>query len=79
MMLLKSFMAKEDMFDNTVVLLPKNFSLENIILVSKILNYLPSLTTTLALSVAVTVLQLVSSIFVGYGFARFEFRIEYRK
>ena len=68
-----AFMSKEDLYDITVRLIPRNFTLDNIRLVFTQLDYFTSLSNTTLLSVMTTVLQLISCLLVGYGFARFDF------
>lgn len=68
-----AFMATEDLYDITVRLVPRTFSLENLKLVWEQMNYPTSLLNTLWISVLVTLLQLSACLLIGYGFARFEF------
>lgn len=72
----KSFMPLADSYDNTVLLIPRNFTLDNYIGVSYVIDYWNTLKNSLILSIAVTVLQTFSCLLVGYGFARFEFKLK---
>ncbi|MDQ0059297.1 carbohydrate ABC transporter permease [Paenibacillus harenae] len=65
---------KQDMFDATVVWLPRHLTLENIQTVMDYLRYPEAVTNTLLLSIGTSLLQLVSCALAGYGFARLRFR-----
>ncbi|UVI31504.1 carbohydrate ABC transporter permease [Paenibacillus spongiae] len=69
-----AFRDKQDMFDSTVVWLPRNFTLDNIKLIFGYLNYTEAVTNTFFLSLTTSVLQLISCALAGYGFARLKFR-----
>lgn len=75
-MISKAFMSKADIYDNTVLLVPKHFTLQNIKLAAVLIKYWASLKNTLILSVGVTVLQTVVCMTVGYGFARYNFKFK---
>lgn len=75
MMISKAFMAREDIFDNTVILVPRDFTLQNFDIAIRLLDYWPTLGNTLLLSIVVTVLETVSCLLVAYGLARFQFRL----
>ena len=68
------FMDKADIYDITVIMIPKHLSLDNLKMVLKHMNYFESLFNTLLFSLLFSLLQTVACLFVGYGFARFEFR-----
>ncbi|RXZ79860.1 carbohydrate ABC transporter permease [Paenibacillaceae bacterium] len=63
-----------DMYDATVVWIPKHFTLDNFILVSKALNYPKVLLNTVLLSGLVMFFQTLSCVLAGYGFSRIKFR-----
>ncbi len=63
-----------DMYDATVVWIPKHFTLDNFALVSKALNYPKILLNTVLLSGLVMLLQTFSCVLAGYGFSRIKFR-----
>ncbi len=63
-----------DMYDSTVVWIPKHFTLDNFKLVSKALHYPTILLNTVILSGAVMLLQTFSCMLAGYGFSRIKFR-----
>lgn len=70
------FMNKSDIYDITVVLVPKVFTLDNIRLVAEKMNYFVTLGNTLIFSFLIAFLQTIFCLFVGYGFARFEFPLK---
>jgi len=63
-----------DMYDSTVVWIPKHFTFDNFILVSKALNYPKVLLNTVLLSGMVMFFQTLSCVLAGYGFSRIKFR-----
>lgn len=75
-MISKAFMSKADIFDNEVLLIPKHFSLETVKLAAsaEMLDYGKSLFHSLMISFLSALLQTVSCMLAGYGFARFNFR-----
>ncbi len=73
MMISRAFMAAEDLYDNSVVWIPKTFTLDTIKAMLKSLNYGEGLWNSFWISLVVTALQLVSCMMAGYGFARFKF------
>lgn len=73
MMISRAFMAAEDLYDNSVVWIPKTFTLDTIRAMIKSLNYGSGLWNSFFISLVVTILQLVSCMMAGYGFSRFKF------
>ena len=71
-----SFMAEKDLYDSTVISIPKNFSNYNYQLSTMLLSYWKSLGNTMWVSTAVSVLQVSMCTLVAYGFARFEFPLK---
>ncbi|MGL4737107.1 MAG: carbohydrate ABC transporter permease [Cellulosilyticaceae bacterium] len=69
-----SFMAEKDLYDPTVIYIPKNFTLENFKMANKLMKYDQVFLDTTFLALAVAVFQTISCTLVGYGFARFKFR-----
>ncbi len=68
-----SLMEERDLYDSTVILLPRHVTLENYVHVAN-LNDLPnSMINTLWVSLLVSVCQIISCTLVAYGFARYEF------
>ena len=73
-MLSKAFMHIVDIYDSTVILIPKHFTFMNIRLAGMMINYPVALKNSLILATVVTALQTAACMVVGYGFARFKFR-----
>ena len=63
-----------DLYDPTVIWIPRTFTLENFKLVFTAMNYPGVLMNTLWLSSAVMLLQTITCVLAGYGFARIKFR-----
>lgn len=68
------FKAREDLFNPMIVWIPHNFTLENIKVAAKVLDYFPTLTNSLVLSTSAMVMSVVSCALAGYGFGRFKFK-----
>jgi len=73
-----SFMIEQDIYDSTVIAIPKHVTLANYIdlMDYRLMNYGPALYNTLIVSLFVSVLQVASATLVGYGFARFKFPLK---
>ena len=71
-----SFMAHEDLYDATVISIPRHFSLMNYKASMGALNYWPSLVETLIILVVSSVLQIWACTLAGYGFARYKFPLK---
>ena len=69
-----AFKNIQDVYDPTVVWLPKYFSLEPLKLALEVLDFENSIMRTLSVTLPSVLLQLISSLLAGYGFARFRFR-----
>lgn len=68
-----SFMSVTDLYDSSVVFLPKNWTFSNWKLAIEAVNYLPTMLKTLGFAVTVSLLQIISALLIGYGLARFDF------
>lgn len=66
--------AIEDLYDPTVIWLPKTVTLDNFKMAMTEMRYFSALVNSLIISVGVSLTQLLSCTFIGYGFARFKFR-----
>lgn len=75
-MLSKAFMDKADVFDSTVILVPQNFTLENITIAIERMNYWTGLKNSLTLSIIASTFSTASCLLVGYGFARFNMKFK---
>lgn len=71
-----SFMKEKDLYDATVINIPRNLTLENFKLVSQLITFPKSLFNTFWIATLVAVLQIISCTLVGYGFARFKFPLK---
>ncbi len=71
-----SFMAEEDLYDSTIVSIPRNFTLDNYRVAAELMSYGSSLTYTFSLAMVNAVVQVLSALLVGYGFARYEFPLK---
>lgn len=70
-----SFMEERDLYDSTVISIPRHLTTENYELAASktLLDYGTTFTNTLFVSCWVSLLQIAACTLVGYGFARFEF------
>ena len=73
-MLSSGFKSLQDVYNPTVVWLPQNFSLEPMKIALEVLDYTRSVGKTLTMTLPSVLLQLVTVLLAGYGFARFRFR-----
>lgn len=72
-MLCSSFFSSTDLYNPTVFLIPINPTFDNYRLSFLRLNYVKTLSITLVYITSVTLIQVIITSMVGYGFARFEF------
>lgn len=68
-----SFMEERDLYDSTIVAIPRHFTLSNYQIASYLMDFWKSLGNTALISLLVSVLQILSCTLVGYGFARYKF------
>lgn len=73
-MLSVSFRETHELFDPTVVWIPRTFTLENIGKVMEIIEYPTTLWKTLRIALPCALLQTLTCAITGYGFARFRFK-----
>ena len=71
-----SFMEEQDLYDSTVISIPRHFSVSSYTLAWKMLKGIKAFGTSLMLSLIVALAQVVSCTLVGYGFARFKFPLK---
>lgn len=69
-----AFKSMDDLYDPTVIWVPKVFTLDNFKLVFEAMNYPRVLLNTLLLSSGVMLLQTITCVLAGYGFARVKFK-----
>ena len=68
-----SFMKESDLYDATVINIPRNWTLTNFKMVDELINYWKCLFNSIWVSLVVAFLQVIAATLVGYGFARFKF------
>ena len=68
-----SFMSEQDLYDSTVISIPRNFHTGNYRIVSNIINFWPSLLETVIIVVISALLQIAACTLAAYGFARYKF------
>lgn len=73
-MLSSSFQSITDLLNSGVIWIPTELYLDNYIRSLQVLNFWPVLLQTLLLSAVPAAIQALIASFVGYGFARFEFK-----
>jgi len=69
-----AFKDKADLYDTTVMYIPRNITLENFKLVIETMDYFKVLLNSFVLSGSTMLLTTFACALVGYGFARFSFR-----
>ncbi len=75
-------MEEKDLYDSTIILLPRNVTLDNYRIVAELTDLktiggnwtFRALTNTLWVSIVVSACQIISCTLVAYGFARYEFK-----
>ena len=70
------FMSERDLYDTTIILVPKHFSISNWKIAATLLNYRTTMFNTFWVSVLVSVIQVSVCSLVGYGFSRFNFPLK---
>lgn len=70
----QAFRDPMDMYDPTVIYIPRHFTMQNFIDAWDFLEYPKILMNTINVSLWPTLLQLVTCALAGYGFARFKFK-----
>ena len=71
-----SVMSESDLYDTTIVLIPKHFSLANWKIASTLMNYKKTLFNTIWVSILVSAIEVCMCSIVGYGFSRFQFPLK---
>jgi len=71
-----SFMEQQDLYDSTVISIPRNFTLGNYKLVTELINFWTSLGWTLFIVIVSSALQVAACTLAGYGFARYKFPLK---
>lgn len=68
-----AIMDKQDIYNPTIFLIPQHFTLDNIKIALRVLDYFPTLGNTLIFVTITMLLTTMSCALAGYGFARFNF------
>lgn len=71
-----SFMMEKDLYDATVISIPRHFTLNNYKLVNELIGYSQAMFNTVWVALLISTVQVISATLVGYGFARFEFPLK---
>ena len=71
-----SLMSEADMYDSTIRLLPRHVTLDNYRIVAELTDLPRSMVNTFWISLLMSLIQVVSSTVVAYGFARFDFPLK---
>jgi multiple sugar transport system permease protein len=71
-----SFMKEIDLYDPTIIVVPRNFTTENYRLIAELTHFKDALLRSMGISVLSSVIQVVFCALVGYGFARFNFPLK---
>jgi multiple sugar transport system permease protein len=71
-----SFMQEQDLYDATVISIPRHFSMGNYVVTGELLDYWPSLFRTVGILLVSAVLQISACTLAGYGFARYRFPLK---
>lgn len=71
-----SFMEEQDLYDATVISVPRHFTTFNYKLVDQLSDYWTCLRNTVLVALLVSVIQVSACTLVGYGFARYKFPLK---
>ena len=74
--LMMSVMEERDLYDSTIVLLPRHVTMDNYRIVADLTDFPGSMLNTLWISIVSSICQVVAATLVSYGFARFEFPLK---
>jgi len=71
-----SFMDQQDLYDSTVISIPRNFTTFNYKLASQLVDFWPSLFETTVIVLISAILQISACTLAAYGFARYKFPLK---
>lgn len=71
-----SLMHHDDLFDPTVINIPRNFSTGNFAMADMLMSYWSTLIRTIGVTFLVATLQIIACVLAAYGFARYEFPLK---
>jgi multiple sugar transport system permease protein len=69
------FMMPEDLYDASVTYIPKHFTFDNVVMAARLLDLKKTYPLTILYVFSIAILQMLSTTVVGYGLARFKFKI----
>ncbi len=72
----KAFMHQQDLYDNTVLWIPKHLTWENVEFAWKSMDFPVAFKNSMLVVVATALLQTASTMMAGYAFARFDFPLK---
>lgn len=76
-MISNSFMDMEDLLDTSVSWIPSKLNIENYVNAAKSMDFWNAFLKSVVIAGVPTIINVIICAFVGYGFARFEFRGKY--
>ncbi|MDE7300368.1 MAG: carbohydrate ABC transporter permease [Lachnospiraceae bacterium] len=68
-----SFMSEKDLYDATIISIPRNFTTANYKLSNQLMEFWVCLKNTVLVALLVSIIQVAACTLVGYGFARYKF------
>lgn len=71
-----SFMEQRDLYDGTVISIPRHFTLGNYLLAGRLLSFWSSAFQTLFIVLVSSALQITACMLAAYGFARYKFPLK---
>ena len=71
-----SFMQEQDLYDTTVIAIPKHFTNANYKIAEELMHYGEAIFNTAKVATLVSIIQVAMCTLVAYGFARFEFPLK---
>lgn len=75
-MFVKSFMGLEDLIDPTVIWIPSKIVINNYVKAAEVLNFWNSFKDSISVSLFPTMISVISSSLIGYGFAHYNFPLK---
>lgn len=71
-----SFMAEKDLYDATVISIPRHFTTANYKISNMLMDFWACLKNSVLIALVVSVIQVSACTLVGYGFARYKFPLK---